>query len=249
MTGAEAGAGGLRPAGEIEMYVEVEGDGPDLVLLHGGGGTVDDLAGLRSALRPGRRLMLPEQRAHGRTPDVGVLTYAQMAADTAALLEGMGARDADLVGWSDGGIIALMIARDRPELVGHVVAIGANVDSVGAPDPMSEQSTAWFANATPADLDFDMSVEAKAKLLAMWRSGPEITVADLAHVSPPVLIISGDRDLVTLEHTLATFHALPNAQLAVIPDADHHVPHARPDAVAGLVEQFLDGAATSPAAD
>jgi pimeloyl-ACP methyl ester carboxylesterase len=237
----ETAAGTLRPAGDIHMYVEIEGDGPDLVLLHGGGGTVDDLAGIRAVLGPGHRIIAPEQRAHGRTPDIGELRYAQMAADTAALLDGLGVRSADLVGWSDGGIIALIVARDRPELVGHVVAIGANVDSDGAPDPMSEASTDWFANATPADLDFDMSVEAKTKLLAMWGVGPEITVADLPRVTPPVLLIAGDRDLVTLEHTVAMFTALPDAKLAIIPGADHHVPQARPDTVAALIMEFLDG--------
>jgi pimeloyl-ACP methyl ester carboxylesterase len=235
----DAAAGRLLPAGEIGMYVEIDGEGSDLVLLHGGGGTVDDLAGLRAALRAGHRVIVPEQRAHGRTPDVGELTYAQMAADTAALLDAMGVRRADFVGWSDGGIIALKVARDRPELVGRVVAIGANVDSDGAPSPMSEQSTAWFANATPADLDFDMSVDAKAKLLAMWGAGPEITVTDLARVTPPVLLIAGDRDLVTLEHTVAMFQALPDAQLAIIPGADHHVPQSQPDGVAALTLTFL----------
>jgi pimeloyl-ACP methyl ester carboxylesterase len=235
----DASPGRPLPAGEIEMYVETDGEGSDLVLLHGGGGTVDDLAGLRAGLRAGHRVIVPEQRAHGRTPDVGELTYAQMAADTAALLDGMGVHGADVVGWSDGGIIALMVARDRPELVGHVVAIGANVDSDGAPNPMSEQSAAWFASATPADLDFDMSVDAKAKVLAMWGAGPEITVADLARITPPVLLIAGDRDLVTLEHTVAMFQALPDAQLAVIPGADHHVPQSQPDAVAALTLAFL----------
>lgn len=232
--------GSFQPAGQIEMYVEIEGEGPDLVLLHGGGGTVDDLAGLRSALRPGRRLIVPEQRAHGRTTDVGELSYAQMAADTAALLDGLGVPSADLVGWSDGGIIALMIGRDRSDLVRQVVAIGANVDSAGAPDPMSQQSTAWFAAATPADLDFQMSDEAKTKLLAMWGAGPEITVADLGYVTSPVLLISGDRDLVTLEHTVAMFQAMPNARLAVIPGADHHVAQAHPETVAAIIASFLD---------
>lgn len=243
----EAAAGSLQPAGAIEMYVEIDGEGPDLVLLHGGGGTVDDLGGLRSVLRPGHRIIAPEQRAHGRTPDVGELRYEQMAADTAALLDGLGVRDADLIGWSDGGIIALMVARDRPDLVGHVVAIGANVDSAGAPDPMSEESMAWFATATPADLTFKMSDAAKEKLLAMWQAGPEITVADLARVTPPVLLVSGDRDLVTLEHTLAMYHALPDAQLAVIPSADHHIPQSRPDAVAAIIMRFLDGASADDA--
>ena len=240
----EAAEGTLRPAGDIEMYVEVEGEGPDLVLLHGGGGTVADLAALRSGLRSGHRLIVPEQRAHGRTADVGDLSYAQMAADTAALLDGLGVRGADLVGWSDGGIIALMVARDRPDLVRHVVGIGTNVDSDGAPDPMSEETMSWFAAATPADLTFDMSDEAKAKLLAMWHAGPEITVADLERVTPPVLLISGDRDVVTLEHTLAMYHALPDAQLAVIPGSNHHVPQSRHETVAAIVVEFLEGRAT-----
>ena len=238
----DATPGSLRPAGEIQMYVEIDGEGPELVLLHGGGGTVEDLAGLRSALRPGHRVIAPEQRAHGRTPDVGELRYAQMAVDTAALLDGLGVRAADLVGWSDGGIIALMIARDRPDLVRRVVTIGANVDSEGAPDPMSPQAMSWFAAATTADLDFAMTDESKTKLLAMWHAGPEITVADLARVTPPVLLISGDRDLVTLEHTLAMYHALPDVELTVIPGADHHVPQSRPEAVAALALAFLDGA-------
>jgi len=241
----DATPGSLQPAGEIQMYVEIDGEGPDLVLLHGGGGSVEDLADLRSALRPGHRVIAPEQRAHGRTPNVGELRYAQMAIDTAALLDGLGVRAADLAGWSDGGIIALTIARDRPDLVSHVVAIGANVDSEGAPDPMSPQAMSWFASATSSDLDFAMSDESKTKLLAMWHAGPEITVADLARVTLPVLLISGDRDLVTLEHTLAMYHALPDAQLAVIPGADHHVPQTKPEAVGALILDFLDDATPS----
>lgn len=239
-----AAAGKLVPAGEIEMYVEIDGSGPDLVLLHGGGGTVEDLGGLRTELGPKHRIVALEQRAHGRTPDVGELTYAQMAVDTAALLDGLGVRGADLVGWSDGGIIALMIARDRPDLVSKVIAVGANVAAEGAPPPMSAESTQWFDGATTADLTFDMTDAAKAKLLTMWRAGPELTVEDLGRVTPPVLLIAGDRDLVTLEHTVAMFQALTNAQLAIIPGADHHVPASRPEAVAELIKGFLDSAPT-----
>lgn len=236
-----AAAGKLVPAGEIEMYVEIDGTGPDLALLHGGGGTVEDLEGLRTALREERHVIAVEQRAHGRTPDIGELTYAQMAVDTAALLDGLGVRGASLVGWSDGGIIALMVARDRPDLVGKVIAIGANVAAEGAPPPMSAENTQWFDGATTADLTFDMTEAAKAKLLTMWRAGPELTVADLGRVTPPVLLIAGDRDLVTLEHTVAMFQALPNARLAIIPAADHHVPQSRPEAVAALITAFLEG--------
>src|SRR5690348_4857852 len=97
----------------VELHYVVEGAGPDLVLLHGGGGGIGDLDLLRARLAPGRRVISPDQRGHGRSPDPGSISYAEMAADTAALLDSLGARDADVVGWSDGGVLGLLLARDR----------------------------------------------------------------------------------------------------------------------------------------
>ena len=222
----------------VELHHRVDGKGRDLVLLHGGGGTTEDLAALRERLVPRHRVISPDQRGHGRTPFAEPLTYAAMAADTAALLEGLHARSADLVGWSDGGVVALMVARDRPDLVRRVVAIGTNVDAgPGEPHHLTPESAAEQAALTPEQLGLEPAFA--AALVAMWRSPHGISLADLGAIAAPILFVAGDRDLITLDHTLAMFRAARDARLAVVPGADHGLPANEPSTVAPLIERFL----------
>src|SRR3990170_2123803 len=102
------------------------GGGPALVLLHGGMCTADTWAVQVDAFSAGRRVLLPEQRGHGHTADPGELSYELMAADTIGFLEAVAGGPADLVGWSDGGNIGLLVALQRPDLVRKVVTIGSN---------------------------------------------------------------------------------------------------------------------------
>ncbi len=239
----------MTPASPLD--VEVMGEGPDLVLLHGGSGSRDDLAALRARLEPGRRVIAPDQRAHGRSPDLGELTYAAMAADTAALLDGLGSRGADIVGWSDGGIIGLFLARDRPDLVGRLVAISANVSSAPpAPAAMSEKSRAWIAAATAVELPMPAVREDRpgaadewpsivAKLRTMWLDEPGIDLADLDRISAPILYLAGDHDAIRTDHTVAMAAATPGATLAIVPGVGHGLAQERVDEVAAIVERFL----------
>lgn len=111
----------------VRTWYETEGAGDPLVLLHGGFCTNDTWGAQRADLAAAYRVFLPERRAHGHTADVaGPLTYQDMADDTVAFLETVVEGPAHLVGWSDGGVVALLVARDRPDLVRKVVAIGAN---------------------------------------------------------------------------------------------------------------------------
>jgi pimeloyl-ACP methyl ester carboxylesterase len=224
--------------GTTELHHRIDGAGPDLVLLHGGGGSTEDLAALRSRLVGSHRVISPDQRGHGRTPFAEPLTYAAMAADTAALLDGLGVRGADLVGWSDGGVVALMVARDRPDLAGHVVALGANVDAGPAePHHLSPEKAAEQRSLTPGLLGVDPHMG--AALVALWTSPHGISLADLRSSRSPVLFLAGDRDLITHDHTIAMFRAAPEARLAILPDAGHEAPITHADLVALLVERFL----------
>jgi len=233
------------------LHVEITGAGTDLVLLHGGAGGAADLLALRELLQPGRRIIAPDQRAHGRSPDLGELTYAAMAADTAALLDELGVRGADVVGWSDGGILALFLARDRPELVRRAVPISANVSSASpAPAAVPQEALDWVRDhgaegmTLPAGRD-ELAGAAEAwpavvrKLQAMWLGDPGISLADLRGLSTPILYLAADRDVVRAEHTLAMFQATPNAQLGIVPGATHRVPQTHAGAVAALIESFL----------
>src|SRR5262249_6425991 len=117
---------GYAPANGIDMYYEVHGAGPPLVLLHGAMGTIDScFATLLPLLAETRQVVAVELQGHGHTADVDrPLSYQQMAADTMALMGELDLQVADLIGYSMGGAVALQIALDRPELARRLVYAG-----------------------------------------------------------------------------------------------------------------------------
>jgi len=233
-----------------ELYVKVEGTGPDLVMLHGGGGGIDDLAALRELLGTGRRVISPDQRGHGRSPGGPEISYAAQARETADLLDELDVRGAEIVGWSDGGIVGLLLARDRPDLVRALVAISANVALDSDPPALTEQAREYLSNLQAADLKMpagrselpDAEAEwpaTAAQMLRMWRDGPELPLSDLGQIKASVLYLAADADIVPTEHTLAMARATPGARLAILENANHRLPQERADDVAAIVERFL----------
>jgi pimeloyl-ACP methyl ester carboxylesterase len=235
-----------------ELNVLVVGSGPALVMLHGGAGGIDDLAELRALLAPGHRVISPDQRGHGRSPDLGEMSYAAMAGDTAVLLDELGVRGADLVGWSDGGVVGLLLARDRPDLVGRLVAVSANAALEADPPALTDGARDYLAALQPGDLPMPDGRDAlagtetvwpatAAKIVTMWRVGPDLPIADLGRITAPVLYIAADRDIVPSAHTLAMFEATPGAQLSIVENANHRLPQQRAAEVAAIIERFLAG--------
>ncbi|MFI9820570.1 alpha/beta fold hydrolase [Streptomyces sp. NPDC052013] len=235
----------------VRTWYETDGTGDPLVLLHGGFCTDDTWGAMRADLAAGYRVFLPERRAHGHTPDVeGPLTYQDMAEDTVAFVETVVGGAAHLVGWSDGGVVALLVALARPDLVRKLVVIGANF----RPAPECFVQPAMLDAMTPdgAELAFfrelyeavtpdgaDHWPVVAAKVLDMWRTQPTLTSEDLARVRAPTLVLVGDDDLMTLEHTIALYRAVPGAQLAVVPGASHVVPLEKPALVDRLILDHL----------
>jgi pimeloyl-ACP methyl ester carboxylesterase len=233
--------------GEVRMWFDERGggDATPAVLLHGGMCTADTWAMQVDAFAAGRRVLLPEQRAHGRTADPGEVSYPLMAADTVGFLEAIVGGPADLVGWSDGGNVALHVALARPDLVRKVVVIGSNfhhegtipalIDGMEADDSMLRSAYEEVSPDGPEHWP-----EVTRKLLHMWRTGPTLTVDDLAGIEAPVLVMVGDDDAVHLSHTVALYEALPAGQLAIVPGTSHLVPIEKPALVNQLIVDFLD---------
>jgi pimeloyl-ACP methyl ester carboxylesterase len=152
---------------------------------------------------------------------------------------------AHLVGYSDGGIVSLHVARRRPDLVRSMVLIGTNYHVDGLmPDWLGDDDDgamallqAGYAAVSPDGGDhFPVVVE---KTTAMFTTEPRLTADDLRELTMPTLVLVGDDDAIRHEHTVSLFETLPNAQLAVVPGTSHLLPLEKPALVGTLVDDFL----------
>jgi pimeloyl-ACP methyl ester carboxylesterase len=238
--------------GGVNTWYDEQGSGEPLVLLHGGLCTNETWSEQAPVFAAHYRVLMPERRGHGHTADVdGPLSYTDMANDTIGFLDEVVGGPSHLVGWSDGGIVGLMVAIARPDLVRKLVTFGANYDADGVA-PEAEEMLANMSADGP-DMEMFRGLHAMhspdgpdhwpvffAKFVEMLVSEPHIPVSDLARISAPTLVLVGDDDMVALEHTVSLYRAIPDAQLAVVPGASHMVVMEKPDVVNRTVLDFLE---------
>lgn len=233
----------------VHTYYEALGEGRPLVLLHGGMCPVETWAGLVPQLCGSYRVFTPERRGHGRTSDPGPITYENMATDTIAFLEAIAAGPAHLVGWSDGAVVALLVALWRPDLVERLVYIGNAINREGVPAEAEAMAEHLSPDMLPPMLrqlhdavspdgpeHFDVVFE---KLAQLWKTEPTLELSELGSLSVPTLLIAADHDMVTVEQLAAAQRTIPDAQLAIVPGADHAFPMEHPELLASLLHRFL----------
>ena len=226
-----------------DLEFDVTGDGAPFVMLHPGGTDSRSLDPLVSEL-PGYRIWRPDRRGHGRTPDAeGAMTFESMADDTVAFLHEEVGEPVHLFGFSDGGIVALLVALRAPETVIDVAIGGAVFHHSGWGAGVLDEDDGWpdfmvdaYAEVSPDGRDH-FPVVAR-KMAAMHATGPTLTTDDLSTIDLPALVFVGDDDEPTLEHTIQFFRALPRGELAVIPHASHGVIVEKPALLAVLLREF-----------
>jgi pimeloyl-ACP methyl ester carboxylesterase len=232
----------------VHTYYEEHGAGDPLLLLHGGLSNADDMGMQTPALAERYRVIVPERRAHGRTADVdGPITYDLMADDTIALMDALDTGPAHLVGWSDGGNVALLVAIKRPDLVRRIVTMGSNSAGDGYAEGVRDLfrpdgpvvptlREGWVKHAPDGEEHFPVVIE---KMTECWFETYDIPSDQLARIAVPTLIMVGDDDIIRFEHTLDLYETVPDAQLAVIPGASHLAPIEKPELVNQLILDFL----------
>jgi len=256
---APATRGGYAPLNGLKVYYEVHGSAngriPPLVLLHGGGSTIETSFGkFLPALARTRQVIAFEQQGHGHTADVAdrPFTFEQSADDTAGLLRYLNIGKADFFGYSNGGHIALQMAISHPGLVRKLVIESAmfhrdgidpgfwkSFEHAKLDDMPLELREAYLGVAPrPEDLPtfFAKSVQRMLNFKG-WTSG------DIRSIDAPTLVVIGDRDIVHPEHAVLMFRLLPNAQLAILPGTDHMAIVNRSDWLVPMIETFLDSPA------
>lgn len=242
--------GGYVDAGGVRTYYEVRGSGEPLILLHGGFATIETWRGQAPVFAERYRVYLPERRGHGRTADVeGPMGFGLMARDTIAFMEALAIGPAHIVGWSDGGYVAMELALARPDLVRRLVLVGTAANAEGytaetregnehlTPDSLAPFVRKAYDRLSPDGPEhFPIVFE---KLAKVWRTEPHHALADLQALTMPTLLLVGDHDDLTVEHAAAMLHAIPHAELAVIPGASHFLLFEKTDLANRLILDFL----------
>ena len=240
---------GYASVNGLTLYYEIEGDGDPLVFIppHLGVAGINGIASLART----RRVITVEVQGHGRTADIRgrPLSLQQNAKDVIALLRQLGISRADFLGESYGGATAVLIALYQPDLVRRVATYGSTFGP--AKEAHNLDMLRFDEPPTPYSKSFEFQRENYKKVAAdpeywsqFWTKGNSIewngfSRDELTALSAPILIALGDHDFVRLEHAIAAFRQIPNAELAVIPDAGHFALNSEPARVLPMVEHFL----------
>lgn len=223
---------------DIELHYEEAGEGEPLVLLHGNGEDGTYFAHQIPCFARSFHVIALDTRGHGRSPrGEAPFTVAQFACDLREFLDARGIERAHLLGFSDGGNIALAFALAHPERVGKLVLNGANLDPRGVkrstqlPIELSYRIARLFAGSSA-------KARANVEMLGLMVNEPHVAPEDLAALAVPTLVIAGTHDMIREDHTRLIAESIPGAELALIP-GDHFVAAKNPDAFNRAVEAFL----------
>jgi pimeloyl-ACP methyl ester carboxylesterase len=251
----------------MQMYYEVSGSGAPLVVLHGAYMNIPDMGAIIPKLARTHRVYALEFQGHGRTTDIDrPITYQNLADDVAAFMNAVGLQKADVLGYSMGAIAGLQLAIRHPAKVNKLVAASVAYDLEGwQPEfkaviptmtvemivqmPMAKEYPKLAAN--PKGFP-----ELARKLIALEKE-PMAWESEVKALKTPVLIIAGDADVATLEHTVKMFRLLgggamgddmgakplPAARLAIMPATKHTAVITQPDLLLAFIEPFLKGVA------
>ncbi len=231
----------------VSIYYETYGQGPPVLVLHGGLGFLESMHYFISALAATHTVIAVDSRAQGRSTDSdAAISYALMGDDMIRLMNVLRIRQADVVGWSDGGIIGLDLAIKHPDRIRRLMAIGANYDVEGIAAKDREPEGYWsfvpqvkpfYDNVAPDPGHF--AVVAK-KIFAMGNTQPHYTLAELGRIRAKTLIVAGEHDLILRAHTDAMTHAIRGAREVIVPGASHFGPLEAPDVYDALAVDFLN---------
>lgn len=212
----------------ISMYYEIYGEGQPLVLIHGGGSTIQTSFGrIIPLLAPNHQLIGVELQAHGRTGDRNSeLSFEQDADDVATLLKSLNVPQADIFGFSNGANTALQIAIRHPQLCNKIIAGSPLLKKDGTfPQFWEFMKQGTFEQMPQAYKDAFLAVTPdSAKLMTMYQKCAnrmihfkEFSDAEIQSIQAPVLLVNGGQDVATAEHVVAMSKLIPNCRLAIIP--------------------------------
>lgn len=217
----------------IKLYYEVYGEGEPLLLIHGNGGSIRGHSDRIEHFKNKYQVIAADSRAHGKTQDIGdSLTYKNMTNDINELLNQLKIDSCYIWGQSDGGIIGLRLAMDYPDKVKKLAVFGANLK----PDTTAVHTSIvnWVDETY-----FKTTDQHEKRLFDLLKFQPQIEIGDLSRIKIPVLIMSGDRDAIKLEHSVEIFNHIEKSNLFIMPGATHFGSYEKPVLFNSILEDFF----------
>lgn len=230
--------GGFVTANGISFYYETYGKGEPLLLLLGAGQSLGAFAEQIDFFSKHYKVIAVDSRGRGRSGDKvdEPFTYVEQAKDMKLLLEALKIEKAHVVGWSDGGIIGLIMAMRHPEKVNKLVAMAANINPDGVVAEHAEKTKELLKEMEFKNDDKDKT---DIKIYRALINHPQLEYKDLGVITAPTLIMAGDHDIIKHSHTLQIYEAIPNAHLAILPGESHWFPEANAKSFNTIVFTFL----------
>jgi pimeloyl-ACP methyl ester carboxylesterase len=237
--GSNAAVGKTFTHDGVKLYYEVYGTGEPVLLIHGNGGNIASMTAQIMYFRNHYQVIAMDSRDQGKSGDSpDKITYEKMADDQAALLDHLKSRPVNVIGWSDGGIEALLLGIRHPEKVKKLASMAANLNPQGV-YPEAEELSNLLSNSIPAAAKDSSEAKRQMKVSQMMQDEPHIAPEALEAIKTPTLILAGDHDLIRDEHTLEIYHHLPNSQLCIFPNATHMIPIDDPELFNTTVDRFF----------
>lgn len=223
---------------DIQLHYIEQGQGQPLILLHGNGESCDYFEHQIPCFSKDYRVIAIDTRGHGQSPrGEKPFTIKQFSEDLHDFMDENGIEKANVLGFSDGGNIALVFALKHPERVEKLILNGANLFPGGVrplyqwPIEIGYRIAKLFAKKSE-------KAKQNAEMLGLMVNEPHIEPAELAALTMPVMVVAGTKDMIKEKHTRLIYKSLPNAQLAIL-EGNHFVANKNATAFNKVVEVFL----------
>jgi len=219
---------------DIQLHYTKQGSGAPLLLLHGNGEDGTYFIHQTAEFSRDFTVYAIDTRGHGKSPrGAAPFTLSQFADDLLSFMDGHGLPQADILGFSDGGNIALLFALRYPHRVRRLILNGANLDPAGMKPAVLRAVEEEYEAAE------EQGNDRHADLMALMLREPHIDPAELGTLTVPTLVLAGDRDMIREEHTRLIAASIPDGSLAILP-GDHFIARCNPAVFNAAVRAFLE---------
>lgn len=242
--GNNAASGKYVQINGAKIYYEEYGSGEPLLLIHGNGGNIFTMGNQIDFFKKKYRVIAADSRGHGKSElKTDSLTYSQIADDLQGLVNHLKLDSVSVLGWSDGGIIGLMMGMNNALKINKIVSMAANLR------PDSTALHPWVIDIIKKEKeriksqilanDKSENWHLKAQLLGLVADQPNIRGEELSKIKAKVLIIAADEDAIRTAHSVEIYENIEEAQLCIMPGETHLTPITNPILFNSIVDRFL----------